>query len=129
MRGNLPESNTIIDYILTYLINRSCRKFVYEFQVNANEVSVEDRQVSSDVNNKQMACIEIPFRTVVGINVSRTLPAEVVIEVDTVPAMWLGTQIVRQRSHGVYTKNQYNTLRSVDLTGGQLSKVPYHKVV
>ena len=101
---------------------------MYEFQVNADEVSVENSQVFPAVNNKQMACIEIPFRTVVGINVSRTLPAEVVIEVDTVPAMWLGTQIVRQRSHGVYTKNQYNTLRSVDLTGGQLSKVPYHKV-
>ena len=98
--------------------------------MDSNEVSGEDSQ-PTQADNKQMACIEIPFRTVVGINVftSKQLPCEVVIEVDTVPAMWLGArQRVQRRNHGCYTKSQYDTLRTVDLTNGQLSKVPYHKV-
>ena len=66
--------------------------------------------------------------TVVGINITRILPTEVVIEVNTVPTMWLGKQIMQHRPRGVVTKHQYNTLNSVDLTNGQMTNVPYHKV-
>ena len=114
---------------LTWLINYCFRKFIYEFQLNTSETCVQDSQPSPwSADKKKMVCVEVPFRTVVGINISSTLPAIVVIEVDTVPAMWLGTQIARHRSHGVFNMNHYNTLQTVDLTDGQLLKVPYHKV-
>jgi len=98
--------------------------------LNTSDDSDKDNQPSTSAsNNKQIACIDVPFTTVVGINISQTLPAKVVIEVDTAPAMWEGTQTMQPRSHGVMaTRNQYNTLCPVDLTDGQLLKVPYHKV-
>ena len=104
-----------------------CRKFVYEFPLHSSDVTAQENQPNSE-NSKYMACIEVPFMTVVGINITRILPTEVVIEVNTVPTMWLGKQIMQHRPRGVVTRHQYNTLNSVDLTNGQLTNVPYHKV-
>ncbi|CAH3018367.1 unnamed protein product [Porites evermanni] len=105
----------------------SQRKFVYEFPLHSSDVTAQENQPNSE-NSKYMACIEVPFMTVVGINITRILPTEVVIEVNTVPTMWLGKQIMQHRPRGVVTKHQYNTLNSVDLTNGQLTNVPYHKL-
>ena len=100
---------------------------MYEFPLHSSEVTAQEDQPTSG-NSKYMACIEVPFITVVGINITRILPTEVVIEVNTVPSMWLGKEIMQHTPHGVITKRQYNTLNSVDLTNGQLTNVPYHKV-
>lgn len=105
----------------------SQRKFVYEFPLHSSDVTAQENQPNSE-NSKYMACIEVPFMTVVGINITRILPTEVVIEVNTVPTMWLGKQIMQHRPRGVVTRHQYNTLNSVDLTNGQLTNVPYHKL-
>ncbi|KAL9958468.1 hypothetical protein ACROYT_G035483 [Oculina patagonica] len=76
-----------------------------------------------------MACIEIPFRTVVGLNISTSPTVDVVIEVDTVPAMWQGAEVLQRGRDGLAcSRVQYNTSHTVDLTDGQLSKVPYHKL-
>lgn len=100
------------------LINCCSRKFVYELHIN------------SAADNKQvLVCIEIPFRTVVGLNISTSPTVDVIMEVDTVPAMWQGKEVLQQRRDGTTcSRIQYNTLHTVDLTDGQLSKVPYHKV-
>ena len=100
------------------LINYCFRKFVYELHIN------------SAADNKQiLVCIEIPFRTVVGLNISPSPTVDVIIEVDTVPAMWQGKEVLQQRRDGTTSSRiQYNTLHTVDLTDGQLSKIPYHKV-
>ena len=100
---------------------------MYEFPLHSSDVTAQENQPNSE-NSQYMACIEVPFMTVVGINITRILPTEVVIEVNTVPTMWLGKQIMQHRPRGVVTKHQYNTLNSVDLTNGQLTNVPYHKV-
>lgn len=64
-----------------------------------------------------------------GLNISTSPTVDVIIEVDTVPAMWQGTEVQQRGRDGVTrTRVQYNTLHTVDLTDGQLSKVPYHKV-
>ena len=107
-----------------------CRKFVYEFQLNSNDTSVPHNHLASAEDNKQMACIEIPFRTVVGINASRSVPVEVILEIDTVPAVWLGKELIinKQNSRCEYSRYHYNTEHPVDLTGGQLFEVRYHKV-
>ena len=98
---------------------------MYEFQLYTN---TEELVLARD--DKPMACIEIPFRTVVGLNISTSPTVDVVIEVDTVPAMWQGTEVLQQRHDGTTcSRVQYNTLHAVDLTDGQLSKVPYHKVL
>ena len=82
--------------------------------------------------NNHLVCIEIPFTTIVGINIP-TAPSTattVFIQVDTVPAMWQGTKILQQRSHGAaYARVQYDTSHTVDFTNGQLSKVPFYKVI
>lgn len=100
------------------LINYCFRKFVYELHIN------------SAADNKQvLVCIEIPFRTVVGLNISPLPTVDVIVEVDTVPAMWQGKEVLQQRRDGTTSSRiQYNTLHTVDLTDGQLSKIPYHKV-
>lgn len=100
------------------LITYCFRKFVYELHIN------------STADNKQvLVCIEIPFRTVVGLNISTSPTVDVIMEVDTVPAMWQGKEVLQQRRNGTTcSRIQYNTLHTVDLTDGQLSKVPYHKV-
>lgn len=100
------------------LISCCFRKFVYELHIHS---AADDKQV--------LVCIEIPFRTVVGLNISASLTVDVIMEVDTVPAMWQGKEVLHQRRDGTTcSRIQYNTLHIVDLTDGQLPKVPYHKV-
>ena len=100
------------------LISYCFRKFVYELHIHS---AADDKQV--------LVCIEIPFRTVVGLNISTSLTVDVIMEVDIVPAMWQGKEVLHQRRDGTTcSRIQYNTLHTVDLTDGQLPKVPYHKV-
>ena len=100
------------------LINSCFRKFVYELHIN-----------SAADNSQVLVSIETPFRTVVGLNISTSPTVDVIMEVDTVPAMWQGQEVVQQRRDGTTrSRIHYNTIHTVDLTDGQLSKVPYHKV-
>lgn len=101
---------------------------MYEFQLNSNHASVLHNQLAPAEDTKQMACIEIPFRTVVGISASRSVPVEVILEIDTVPAVWVGKELIKQNSSWEHPRYHYNTEQPVDLTGGQLFEVRYHKV-
>ena len=104
---------------------------MYEFPIQLNTIAVAQEEQLVPAEDKRMACVAIPFHTVVGINISTTTSGlvNIVIEVDTVPAMWGGTEVLQQRHHGsTCSRLQYNTSHTVDFTNGQLLKVPYHKV-
>ena len=96
------------------------RKLVYEFQLTTD--SLRD----TILGMKRMACIEVPFHTIQGINISAK--NDVLLEVNFPPAMYLGSQELHSGRFGQNQKVKYDTKTTVDITGEQLSTVPYHKV-
>lgn len=79
---------------------------------------------------KQMACIEVPFTSIAGINIAyqSQQPSVVLIEVNQPPTMYLGQKTLKSRKTGNTLPTQYNLMTPVDLTGGQLMTSPYHRV-
>lgn len=81
------------------------------------------------LKEKQMAAIEVPFSSIIGLNISKNSPCEVTVEVNSAPAMFIGKQQLFSPTTGSARQTKYDTSRSVDCTGGQMSSVPYHKVI
>lgn len=77
---------------------------------------------------KIMASIEVPFSSVVGLNMSKESPCQVLIEVNSSPSMYIGKQLLCSPATGCAKPTKYDTSKNVDCTGGQLFTVPYHKV-
>ncbi|KAL3874879.1 hypothetical protein ACJMK2_037835 [Sinanodonta woodiana] len=97
----------------------SKRRLVYEFQLNdINDVSTTER--------KQLTEIDIPFSSIVGL---WTCERELRLEVSCPPKMFLGHKgHEKQRKFGVQTCAVYDRKKTVDLTNGQLTSIPYHYI-
>lgn len=79
------------------------------------------------LGSRRMVSVEVPFHTIQGINISEN--NDVLLEVNSPPAMYLGSQKLNCQTTGHNEKVKYDTSTTVDLTGNQLSTVPYHKVL
>lgn len=77
---------------------------------------------------KHMASIEVPFSSVVGLNISKENPQQLLIEVNSPPYTFLGKQELHSSATGCALPTKYNTSNPVDLTNGQILTVPYHQV-
>ncbi|KAK3742183.1 hypothetical protein QZH41_012069 [Actinostola sp. cb2023] len=114
---NLVLINTLLFFLY--------RKFVYEFELRSANCS---GILPFFQKEKIMACIEVPFSSIVGLNISKDMHSQVVIEVKSPPSMYLGKQVLYSQSTGCALPTRYDTSQSVDLSDGQLLTIPYHKI-
>jgi hypothetical protein len=99
------------------------RKFIYEFELKDNPGVMTFYQ-----KEKHMACIEVPFSTVVGLNIPKENPHQLLIEVNSPASTYLGKQVLHSSATGCALPTKYDTTNPVDLTDGQILAVPYHQV-
>ena len=93
---------------------------MYELQLTTD--SLQD----SILGSRRRVSVEVPFHTIQGINISAK--NDVLLEVNCPPAMYLGSQRLNCQRNGYNEKVKYDTSTTVDITGEQLSTIPYHKV-
>ncbi|KAG1685297.1 hypothetical protein GQR58_009139 [Nymphon striatum] len=95
----------------------SKRRLVYEFIWPNRQFD----SVKTDVI--ELACIYVPFKSIEALNITEN---EVIVHVNCKPHIYGGS---KQSSNGIVSSaNIFNTKKELDITDGQLSLAPVHKV-